>query len=548
MKKINLILTGMMLLLLAAVNLNSQVSLQWAKRYNFTGTLNDYTQAMTYDESGNVYVTGYSNSNYITLKYSPEGNILWTAIYNGPANDGDEPSSICVDAAGNVYVTGSSFGNGSQTDMATIKYNASGTQQWVQRYNGTGNDNDEAVSVAVDAAGNVYTGGWATGSGGSLDYVIVKYSSAGSQVWSRTYNGPASGNDIMTRMIIDNSGNIYATGRSRGALNDDVATIKYNASGILVWSARYDAGNVEKGTSLVVDGTGSVIVSGTGTTASTGKDYLTIRYNNAGIQQWAKNYNRITTSDDEAAGIVSDASGNVYVTGSCTGIGTSSQDYVTISYNTNGDQRWSRVFTGGLVGMDDIAASIDIDSSGNIYVTGSAISSGSDFDFGTAKYSASGSVIWSVLYEGALSADDRAVMVKADNAGNIYIAGNSTGLSGIDFMTVKYSQPIGITPISTEVPEGFGLGQNYPNPFNPMTNVKIQMPNSGFVKLTVFDVSGKEVAVLVNENLNAGTYNVDFDASNLASGTYFYRMVVVGGNTNNGVNGFTAVKKMVVVK
>ena len=90
------------------------------------------------------------------------------------------------------------------------------------------------------------------------------------------------------------------------------------------------------------------------------------------------------------------------------------------------------------------------------------------------------------------------------------------------------------------------MGQNYPNPFNPKTNLRIQMPNSGNVKITVFDIAGKEVKVLVNEYLVAGTYNVDFDGSNLASGTYFYKMVV-GENTNSGVS-FSDVKKMILIK
>jgi len=74
----------------------------------------------------------------------------------------------------------------------------------------------------------------------------------------------------------------------------------------------------------------------------------------------------------------------------------------------------------------------------------------------------------------------------------------------------------------------------------------LRIARFGFVSLKVFDITGKEIAVLVNENLNAGTYNVDFDASQLASGTYFYRLVV-GENTNNG-GSFTDVKKMIVVK
>ena len=104
----------------------------------------------------------------------------------------------------------------------------------------------------------------------------------------------------------------------------------------------------------------------------------------------------------------------------------------------------------------------------------------------------------------------------------------------------KYSNdPVGINHIGSEIPQRFELKQNYPNPFNPMTNIGLRIADFGFVSLKVYDITGKVVAVLVNEELNAGVYNVDFDASNLSSGTYFYRMET---------NGFVDVKKMVVVK
>ena len=126
------------------------------------------------------------------------------------------------------------------------------------------------------------------------------------------------------------------------------------------------------------------------------------------------------------------------------------------------------------------------------------------------------------------------------------VSGLETGYLLAWGVQINNSPVIGIQNISGEVPERFSLGQNYPNPFNPVTNVRIQMPKGGFVKLTVFDITGKEIAILVNEELNAGTYNVDFDGSNLASGTYFYKLVV-GENTNNGAV-FTDVKKMILIK
>jgi photosystem II stability/assembly factor-like uncharacterized protein len=73
-------------------------------------------------------------------------------------------------------------------------------------------------------------------------------------------------------------------------------------------------------------------------------------------------------------------------------------------------------------------------------------------------------------------------------------------------------------------PEGYSLAQNYPNPFNPRTTIRFDLPNSSNVKLTVFDILGCEVSVLVNERRDAGVYEVKFDGSNLSSGVYFYRL------------------------
>lgn len=84
--------------------------------------------------------------------------------------------------------------------------------------------------------------------------------------------------------------------------------------------------------------------------------------------------------------------------------------------------------------------------------------------------------------------------------------------------------PIGINIVNTEVPEVYSLKQNFPNPFNPTTNIEFQIAKSDNVKLIIFDILGKEVATLVNESLQPGTYEVTFGAGNLASGIFFYRL------------------------
>ncbi|MDQ3021859.1 MAG: T9SS type A sorting domain-containing protein [Bacteroidota bacterium] len=83
---------------------------------------------------------------------------------------------------------------------------------------------------------------------------------------------------------------------------------------------------------------------------------------------------------------------------------------------------------------------------------------------------------------------------------------------------------IGITNISSEIPDNYLLSQNYPNPFNPVTNLEFGISKLGFVTLKIYDMLGKEVATLVNSTLNPGTYKYNFDASGLTSGVYFYKI------------------------
>jgi len=85
----------------------------------------------------------------------------------------------------------------------------------------------------------------------------------------------------------------------------------------------------------------------------------------------------------------------------------------------------------------------------------------------------------------------------------------------------------------------YSLAQNQPNPFNPTTTIKYSLSEQQFVSLKIFDILGKEVATLVNENKPAGNYEVNFDASNLSSGVYFYQLRA--GN-------FTEMKKMILIK
>lgn len=110
--------------------------------------------------------------------------------------------------------------------------------------------------------------------------------------------------------------------------------------------------------------------------------------------------------------------------------------------------------------------------------------------------------------------------------------------------TVNYkSLPIGIQPISNTIPNSFDLKQNYPNPFNPATTLNFDIAQTGLVKLVVYDILGREISVLVDENLSAGSYKLKYIAAGLPSGVYIYKLTFSNSSTS-----WSSVKKLMLIK
>ena len=217
----------------------------WIARHNGTESAYDAATALAVDAVGNVYVTGVSEGtgtggDYLTIKYDPAGSEIWTARYDAAAYT-DEPHDLAVDVNGNVYVTGHSEGLGADIDYATIKYDPAGNPLWIARYDGPGNDRDYPHALALDDSGNVYVTGYSEGSGMKRDYATIKYDPDGNEAWVARYDGPGHDSDYPSALVLDDSGNVYVTGRSRYDESDYGAdTIKYDPDGNELWVARYN--------------------------------------------------------------------------------------------------------------------------------------------------------------------------------------------------------------------------------------------------------------------------------------------------------------------
>lgn len=210
----------------------------WTNSYHASGYYNDRNRFLAVAPSGNVFVTGASagmdtGQDFATVEFSTAGVPLWTNRYNGTGNDLDMLPSIALDAEGNVVVSGSSVGiggTGGNSDYATIKYSAAGLPLWTNRFDGAGNSSDGATGVVLDASGNVYVTGFATGVSSGYDVVTIKYSPAGAPIWTNLFNGAWNETDMPAALAVDSAGNAYVAATSQGSGgNNDIVTLKYSA-------------------------------------------------------------------------------------------------------------------------------------------------------------------------------------------------------------------------------------------------------------------------------------------------------------------------------
>jgi uncharacterized delta-60 repeat protein len=376
----------------------------WPRRYDGFDSGDERAYGMAVDGSGNVYVTGSTDTgditgqDYVTIKYLPNGAVAsgWPKLYE-PGGD-DVPLFLSIDNSDNVYVTGRSDGLTTGNDYLTIKYlpNGSVAPGWPKRYNGLGNGDDVAYCVAVDGSGNVYVTGYSIGDGTGYDYVTMKYLPDGTEApgWPQTYDGPAGGDDLAFSMVLDGSGNVYVTGWSTGVGTDhDYATIKYLPNGTISpgWPQRHNGpGNsYDRAIQLVVDESGNVYVTGYSVGVGTDEDYLTIKYlpNGTVAPGWPQRYNGPGSGLDWGTSVAVDGFGNVYVTGQSYGGPGTADDYLTIKYLPDGTVApgWPQRYNGP-GSSTDIAIPVVVDVDGNVYVTGRSTSVRGDFDCATIKY------------------------------------------------------------------------------------------------------------------------------------------------------------------
>lgn len=389
----------------------------------------------------NVFLTDAGASANIQLLDS-NGNVLQGAL-NGYYN-GTTPAQTITRLlnSGTYYLRVVPTGTNSTNYTLNIAAPAvSPSLEWVKQL-GSASQFDQATDVAVDSSGNVYVVGHTPGqllgdNAGFYDGFLVKYNSSGVLQWTQEIE--TSTNDYVNAVAVDNAGNIYIGGstQSNSAFGyNDAFVAKYNSSGTQLWIAKLDASTNDEVKDIALDSAGSLYITGItfgslgGTNAGSYDGWLAKLSSSNGDTAWLRQFG--TSGYDEANGVAVDSSGNVYVTGSTPGAlsGTSagSDDAFLIKYNSSGTQQWIRQFG---ISASDYAYKVAADSSGNVYVTGFTGGNLGGTGSGTSyltSFTTTGTRRWTTQFGGILPTNVNDV--KVDNTGNIYVAGSSQNAFG----------------------------------------------------------------------------------------------------------------------
>jgi Secretion system C-terminal sorting domain len=522
---------------------------------------------MVVDASGNVYTTGnfigvatfgatslnlpISFYFYIT-KTDATGNLLWVKYINNNFNQGSA-YAIALDASNNIYITGWSGAIDADPNPATtailsgagtfiLKLDTNGNYVWAKRFDGgsvgvVNNPANKGYGIKVDAAGNVYTTGnfvgtvdFDPGSGVSnlvsndaihSNIYVAKLDASGNFVWAKAFLRTAlappdeySNNDRGLDLDVDAAGNVYTMGWFSFSVDFDpnagVAALDTNA-GIGSLDPRYM--------------------------------YIS-KLDTNGNYVWAKFVPNTLNDIDLFASMCTDATGNVYVTGS-SGI-TQRIGYVA-KYDTAGNVTWNKTFNTISGGDFSHGKSIAVDAAGSVYTGGNffggSITNPIDFDPGTSLYSliatgasdgyiskldAAGNFVWARRIGGTSTtfpgSDDYCHTIAIDTAGKVYY----NGYAGSSFMLRQANADVvaggflaSYTQSALANPQ-FELVKNisvYPNPTNSDLNINFENPIEN-ATLKIISITGQ----IVIEKQNIAGDNFNYDVSNLSKGMYIVQI------------------------
>ena len=501
------------------MKLSSSLNSIWIKTSRDTNAEGNFSRSVNIEPAGNIYVTGQSGSNLTIKKYDNSGNLIWNKknYLQGLEFSSYQYPATYLDMNQNLYISAikRDINSNDTTKTVILKYNSSGVQQWVNIFNFS-NYGMEKVQNIFSIGSDIFLH--------LSDYVekyLIKINQNGTQQWLKIIN-------YNTNYVnSNNSGKVITIGSKSAYGRNELFLERFNTDG-----------NSETSYTFSYNGTG----------------------NDRGILFFITNDSKLLLAGSHDYSVML-----VKLTPSLT------QSY-TISRNNLSKPILDSMFTYDSVFIPptDLPAYSQVK---NVYI-----------NIDTILHTAVGDLVLTLVHEGKTDTLlyqrggplDNMIGTKFSDTSVSSICGSGappytgyfrpcyplsqlnnlsasgpwilkifdrrvpdTGVLKAWTLKIVYEIPIGIQIISNEAPLSYHLQQNYPNPFNPVTRIRFSILKQSSVKLTVYDILGKEIDVLADAFLQSGTYETEFDASSLPSGVYFYSL---------STTDFTETKKMVLIK
>jgi hypothetical protein len=320
---------------------------EWETQFNGASSGNDFGAGIIVDAVQNIYVIGTVfnaqdlSNDYAILRYDNQGVLQWQYIYDAYHKD-DIPTDIAFTPDGDLLITGSSEGNSTQRDYLTLKLDDGGNLLWQKRYDYAQFD-DGAVAIKVLSPSKYVITGASQSSPTSNEVATITYSANGNIMGIERQSGVMI--NTVEDMTTDDLGNIYLTGYADNANGDlDYKTVKMDSDLVVIWTKTHNEANaMDKAQALVIDATYNVYVTGTVINGAGVSQIKTIKYNASGNIVWQRNFSTSNTSaffDD--VDMILNGNDELGITASIAGNETNVH---TMGYSIDGDSKWSKTFS-----------------------------------------------------------------------------------------------------------------------------------------------------------------------------------------------------------
>jgi photosystem II stability/assembly factor-like uncharacterized protein len=561
------------------IKLDSSASIQWSKVYNSPGTI-DRIHGIKQTPDGGYYLSGYIEGGFgfldqFMMKIDAYGNMNWAKNFGGL--EADELRQLSITPDGGMIVAGynASFGVGAK-EVQAIKLSSDGIMEWAKTY-GTFYE-DFNFSVIVSSDGNYVLVGAVdiTGSYG-IRPTLIKLDSQGNVLWAKYYTGY---HEDWGRDLVETPDGGYlivgiTTSYSIGFSND-IYLIKTDSIGNVLWSKSYGGAGEDIAYGVVLTGDGKYVIVGHTTSSGFGAyDGLLMKVDSVGDLEWFRTYGGY--SIDHLYDVLETQDNSLIALGKRSSNTFGSDDVYLIKTDENGYSNCAfGNYSPNIITISNLQANnltmatlsyVSVANSSLIALNPNTGKNNScaiipvelkSFDYELERNDVL--LMWSTASE--LNNLGFEIQRSLDTNEFItigFINGNGTtsepkeylykdenleqGLYLYRLIQTDYDgtrKAIGQLEVKVEnLPQGYMLEQNYPNPFNPITKIRYSVPQNVFVNLSIYNSLGERVDLLENEMKEAGFYEIEFNASHLPSGIYFYTL---------SSDRFISTKKMILLK